>query len=145
MVCFICWKLKKHYFVVILVFNRMLLHLLFYDLQLKENWEKIFSLWLHSFVWLIALYGIEGCVPYYIKKCWDMDLCHTQDITTIIISQIICVKLCKCTKLGRNIVGEVCPNNVTWFCACLCRKFNEDTINYVCCNILCITCSLLQF
>ena len=39
--------------------------------------------------------------------------------------------------IDQNVVGEVCPNNVTWFCACLCR--NEDTVNYVC-----ITCSLLQ-
>ena len=60
-----------------------------------------------------------------------MGLCHTQ----------MCVKLYECTKLGRNIVGEVCPNNVTWFCACMCR--NEDTMNYVCCNLLCKTCSLL--
>ena len=35
------------------------------------------------------------------------------DITTIIILQM-CVKLyeSECTKLGRNIVGEVFPNNV---------------------------------
>ena len=31
---------------------------------------------------------------------------------------------------------------MTWFCAGLCR--NGDTMNYVCCNILCMTCSLLQ-
>ena len=41
----------------------------------------------------------------------------------------------------RSRVGKVCPNNVTWFCTCLCR--NEDTMNYVCGNILCMTCSLL--
>ena len=50
----------------------------------------------------------------------------------------------ECTELGRNIIGDVCPNNVTVtrFCACLCR--NEDSLNYVCCNIVGITHSLLQ-
>ena len=47
----------------------------------------------------------------------------------------------ECTKFGRNIAGEVCSNNETWFCAYLCRT--EDTMDYVCCNILCITYSIL--
>ena len=39
------------------------------------------------------------------------------------------------TKVGTNIVGEMCTNSVTWFCAHLCRI--EDTMNYACCNIWC--------
>ena len=71
---------------------------------------------------------MKVCIPCYIKKNWDMGLCHTKDITAK-SSFHKCVKLYECTKLDRNIVGEVCPNNVTRFCACLCR--NEDTMNYV--------------
>ena len=64
-------------------------------------------------------------VCYLYKKCWVMDLCRLSDITTINMSQS-CVKLYECTKFGRNIVAEVCPNNVTWLCACLCRNEDND-------------------
>ena len=74
------------------------------------------------------------------KKCWVMGLCRPSDITTMNMSQS-CVKLCECTKFGTNIVGEMCTNSVTWFCAYLYKT--EDTMNYACCNIWCTTCGLL--
>ena len=69
-----------------------------------------------------------------------MGLCRPSDITTISMSQS-CVQLYECTKFGTNIVGEMCTNSVTWFCAYLCKT--EDTVSYACCNIWCTTCSLL--
>ena len=82
-------------------------------------------------------------VCYFLyKKYWVMGLCRPSDITstTINMSQS-CVKLYECTKFGTNIVGEMCTNSVTWFCAYLCKT--EDTMNYACCNIWCTTCGLL--
>ena len=69
-----------------------------------------------------------------------MGLCCSSDITTINMPQS-CVKLYECTKFGTNIVGEMCTNSVTWFCAYLCKT--EDTMNYTCCNIWCTTWCLL--
>ena len=113
----------------------------FYDLLLNANWEKnLLTVFLHALVWLIIVYCMKGCVTCYIKKCWVMGLCRPSDITTINMSQS-CVKLYECTKFGTNIVGEMCTNSVTWFCAYLCKT--EDTMNYACCNIWCTTCSLL--
>ena len=68
----------------------------------------------------------------YIKKCGVMGLCRPSDITTINMSQS-CVKLYECTKFGTNIVGEMCTNSVTLFCAYLCK--NGDTMNYAGCSI----------
>ena len=113
----------------------------FYDLWLNANWEKnLFTVFLHALVWLIIVYCMKGRVTCYIKKCWVMGLCRPSDITTINMSQS-CVKLYECTKFGTNIVGEMCTNSVTWFCAYLCKT--EDTVNYACCNIWCTTCGLL--
>ena len=60
-----------------------------------------------------------------------MGLCRPSGITTINMSQS-CVKLYDCTKFGKNIVGEMCTNSVTGFCAYLCKI--EDTMNYACGN-----------
>ena len=46
-------------------------------------------------------------------------------------------------KFGTNIVGEMCTNSVTWFCAYLCKT--EDTVNYACCNIWCTTQPFMTF
>ena len=105
--------------------------------KLRKN---LFTVFLHALVWLIIVYRMKGRVTCYIKKCWVMGLCRPSDITTINLSQS-CVKLYECTKFGTNIVGEMCTNSVTWFCAYLCKT--EDTVNYACCNIWCTTCSLL--
>ena len=83
---------------------------------------------------------IKGCVPFYIMKCWSMGLCHNKILQQSSLYK--CVQLHERTQFGRNIIGEVCLNNVTWFCACLCR--NEDAMDYVCCNVLCMTCSLFR-
>ena len=110
----------------------------FYDLLLNANWEKIFSLCfsMHLYGWLLH----ERICYLLYKKCWIMGLCLPSDITTINMSQS-CVKLYECTKSGTNIVGKMCTNSVTWFCAYLCKT--EDTMNYACCNIWCTTCGLL--
>ena len=106
----------------------------FYDLLLNANWEKnLLTVFLRALVWLIIVYCMKGCVTCYIKNFWVMGLCRPSDITTINMSQS-CVKLYECTKFGTNIVGEMCANSVTWFCAYLCKT--EDTMNYAWCNIL---------
>ena len=113
----------------------------FYDLLLNANWETILlTVFLHALVWLIIVDCMKGCVTCYIKKCWVMGLCRPSDITTINMSQS-CVKLYECTQFGTHIVGEMCTNSMTWFCAYLCKT--EDTMNYACCNIWCTTCGLL--
>ena len=90
----------------------------------------------NSVTWFCAT-----CYIYInIKKCWVMGSCCPSDITTINMSQS-CVKLYERAKFGTNIVGEMCTNSVTWFCAYLCKT--EGTMNYACCNIWCTTCSLL--
>ena len=101
--------------------------------------KNLLTVFLHTLVRLITVDCMKGWVTCY-KKCWVMGLCHPSDITIIIIT-LTCVKLYECTKFGTNIVGVMCTNSVTWFCAYLCKT--EDTMNYVCCNTWCTTCGLL--
>ena len=111
----------------------------FYDLLLNANWEKIFCVFactcmadhsiLHERVCYLLYkkmlsYGFMSPIRYY----------NNQHV-------IIMWKLYECTKFGTNIVGEMCTNSVTWYCAYLCKT--EDTMIYACCNIWCTTCSLL--
>ena len=104
----------------------------FYDFLLNANRKNLLTVFLHALVWLFIVYCMKGCVTCYIKECWVMGLCCPSDIITINMSQS-CVKLYECTKFATNIVGEMCTNSVTWFCAYLCKT--EDTMNYACCNI----------
>ena len=112
----------------------------FYDLLLNANWEiNLLTVFLHALVWLIIVYCMKGCVTCYIffkNELWVY-------VTHQILQRSTCHNhvLYECTQFGINIVGEMCTNSVTWFCAYLCKT--EDTMNYACCNIWCTTCSLL--
>ena len=98
------------------------------------------SVW-NGFYWQSKI-GPPICAPFgtksYIKKVklWVY-------VTHQILQQSMCHKhvLYEGTKFGTNIVGEMCNNSATLFCAYLCK--NEDTMNCVCCNIWCITCEPL--
>ena len=104
--------------------------------KLRKNLLTVF---LHVLVWLIIVYCMKGCVTCYIKKI---------ELWVYVAHQILQQSTChnhvlnyECTKFGTNIVGEMCTNSVTWFCAYLCKT--EDTMNSACCNIWSTTCGLL--
>ena len=111
----------------------------FYDLLLNAHWERNLTVFLHALVWLIILYCMKGCVTCSIKKCRVTGLRHPSDITILNMSQLCVIWMY--FSFATNIVGEMCINSVTWFCAYLCKT--EDTMNYACCNIWCTTCSFL--
>ena len=73
---------------------------------------------------------MKGCVTCYITNV---------ELWVYVAHQILQQSAChnhvlyECTKFGTNIVGEMCTNSVTWFCAYLCKT--KDTMNYACCNI----------